>query len=77
MKKDTVIALGNPEDFRHDLLTEVLRHGAQQLLATAVEAEVQEFLMEHAHDIRRKETRRALCVTGTCLSARFKRVWVR
>ena len=47
MNKDNVIAFEKPEEFQHDLLTEVLRQGAQRLLASAVEAEVQEFLVEH------------------------------
>lgn len=41
MKKDNVIQFEKPE---HDLLTEVLRQGARQLLSAAIEAEVEEFL---------------------------------
>jgi hypothetical protein len=40
MQQDTVIALPNPWSTLSDPLTEVLRRGAQQLLAQAVEAEV-------------------------------------
>ncbi len=43
MQKDTVIAFKKP-DTNEDLLTEVLRQGARQLLAKAIEAEVNEFL---------------------------------
>jgi len=48
MKKDTVIELKKP-DTMTDLLTEVLRNGAQQLLAAAIKAEVDEFLSKHNH----------------------------
>lgn len=43
MKEDTVIELKTPEASK-DLLTEIIRQGAQKLLAAAVEAEVEEFL---------------------------------
>ena len=48
MQKDNVIALKKP-DTNEDLLTEVLRQGARQLLASAIEAEVKEFLEQHNH----------------------------
>lgn len=48
MQKDNVICLKKP-DTNNDLLTEVLRQGARQLLATAIEAEVKEFLEQHNH----------------------------
>lgn len=49
MKKDNIVPLGLPENLStaHDLLTETVRAGAQQLLAMAVEAEVNEFLVQH------------------------------
>ena len=40
MQEDTVIGLPNPWSSVSDPLTEVLRRGAQQLLAQAVEADV-------------------------------------
>lgn len=46
MQKDNVIGLKKPETVS-DLLTEVLRNGAQQLLAAAIKAEVEEFLSKH------------------------------
>lgn len=46
MQKDNVIELKKPETVT-DLLTEVLRNGAQQLLAAAIRAEVEEFLSKH------------------------------
>ena len=46
MLKDNVIEFKKPEVI-NDLLTEVIRQGAKQLLAAAVEAEVEEFLTKH------------------------------
>jgi len=46
MMKDNVIAIKKPEAIK-DLLTEVIRTGARQLLAAAIEAEVEEFLMSN------------------------------
>ena len=46
MENDTVFALHQPGEFE-DLLTDVLRQGARQLLAQAVEAEVADFLAGH------------------------------
>ena len=48
MKENTVIAFRNPADFQEGPLTDVLRTGARQLLAQAVEAEVASFLETHA-----------------------------
>jgi len=48
MQKDNVITLKKPET-NNDLLTEVIRNGARQLLAAAIEAEVKEFLDHHNH----------------------------
>jgi transposase-like protein len=46
MQEDNVIELNKPETVT-DLLTEVLRNGAQQLLAAAVKAKVEDFLSKH------------------------------
>jgi transposase-like protein len=46
MQEDNVIEMKIPEEAK-DLLTEVIRNGAKQLLAAAVEAEVEEFLTNH------------------------------
>lgn len=46
MGKNSVVALKNPEAGKTDVLTEILRRGARQLLAEAVEAEVEAFLSE-------------------------------
>jgi transposase-like protein len=47
MKDDTLIGFDDPAGFALDPLTEVLRKGARDLLAQAVEAEVAEFLREY------------------------------
>jgi len=49
MTKSTVIDFAKPSDFSPDPLTDVLRAGARELLATAVRAEVSEFLAGHVH----------------------------
>ena len=47
MKEDTIIQLRQPGSFSDDLLTDVLRAGARQLLAQAVEAEVEAHIAAH------------------------------
>jgi hypothetical protein len=49
MTKNTVIEFARPSDFSPDPLTDVLRAGARELLATAVRAEVSEFVTRYAH----------------------------
>jgi transposase-like protein len=46
MKKDNIVTFKKPETST-DLLTEVLRNGAKQLLAAAIKAEVDDFLACH------------------------------
>ncbi len=48
MKEDTVVALRQPESFSDDPLTAVLRVGARELLAQAIEAEVAAHIAAHA-----------------------------
>lgn len=48
MSKDNVVTFENPAEFKHDLLTEVIRQGAHQLLAAAVKSEVEQFLLDYA-----------------------------
>ncbi len=48
MGEDTVVQLRQPGSFEVDPLSEVLRAGARQLLAQAVEMEVTAFVEEHA-----------------------------
>jgi transposase-like protein len=49
MAKSTVVVFELPSEFSPDPLTEVIRKGAQELLRTAVLAEVSAFIAEHAH----------------------------
>lgn len=46
-KEDNVVALSNPAEFVADSLTELAKQGAQQMLAKALEAEVQDFLSHY------------------------------
>ena len=63
MQHDTVVALPNPWSTLSDPLTEVLRRGAQQLIAQAVEAEVATLLAHYA-DRRDAQGRKALVRNG-------------
>lgn len=47
MTKDTVVAFRAPEGFSADPLTDLLREGARELIAQAVEAELNAFLDAH------------------------------
>ena len=49
MTKDTVVAFRAPEGFSPDPLTDLLRQGARDLIAQAVEAELATFLSAHAN----------------------------
>ena len=48
MTKDTVVAFRAPDGFSPDPLTDLLRQGARELIAQAVEAELNAFLTAHA-----------------------------
>ena len=48
MTKDTVVAFRAPDGFPADPLTDLLRRGARDLIAQAVEAELNAFLTAHA-----------------------------
>ena len=48
MTKDTVVAFRAPDGFSPDPLTDLLRQGARELIAQAVEAELNVFLAAHA-----------------------------
>ena len=48
MTKDTVVAFRTPDGFPADPLTDLLRQGARDLIAQAVEAELATFLDAHA-----------------------------
>ena len=53
MSKDNVLALRNPGIANEvsDVLTQVLRDGAQRMLARAIEAEVADFLERYRSDM--------------------------
>ena len=65
---DNVIAFSRPEQ-APDVLSELLRAGAQQLIEQAVEAELQEYLSAIGDRATRMVAVR-WCETGICLSAR-------
>jgi transposase-like protein len=67
MKEDTVVRFRNPGSVR-DALTELLRDGAQDLIAQAVRAEFVEFLAMHAE--QRDEQGRAAVVRNGHLPQR-------
>ena len=63
MQQDTVIPFPHPQLTAEDPLTEVLRRGAQRLLAQAIEAEVAMLLAQYA-DRRDSQGRQALVRNG-------------
>ena len=63
MKDDTVIAFRQPGSFSDDPLTDILRAGARQLLAQAIEAEVEGHIVAHA-DLTDAEGRRRVVRHG-------------
>lgn len=48
MNKDNVIELKNPEPFADDPITDILRRGARQLLAQALETEIEIFIQKYS-----------------------------
>jgi len=50
VKNDTTTPLQLPEASTKDVLTEVLRDGAREMLGSAIEAEVAEYIAGHAHE---------------------------
>jgi len=63
MSKNTVIDFAKPSDFSPDPLTDVLRAGARELLATAIRSEVSAFMAGHA-DLLDDEGRQRLVRHG-------------
>ena len=49
MKNNNVVSLKQPEESSADALTELLRNGAKNLIAQAVDAELQELLNQYSH----------------------------
>lgn len=77
LEASNVIGLKSPgvPSVVNDALTDLLRDGARQMLALAVEAEVREFLLQHrSHQMIDGDS--VWCVTATCRSAPSKPVWV-
>ena len=50
MKNDTTTALQMPAASTKDVLTEILREGAREMLGKAIEAEVAHYIAAHAHE---------------------------
>lgn len=63
MSKDTIIQFKTPEAERTDPLTDLLRTGAQQLIANAVEAELLELLGQYA-DSKDEQGRQVIVRNG-------------
>jgi hypothetical protein len=81
MKKDTtgpiVWPAGSADSLAgspQDVLTEILRDGAQRLLATAVEAEVAGYIDQHADHVDEKG-HRLVVRNGHHRERRFKPAW--
>ncbi len=63
MREDKAVAIRFPVDSSQDVLTEILREGAQKMLATAIEAEVGVYVEQHA-DQRDAEGHRLVVRNG-------------
>ena len=63
LKNTTVLPLEKPSEYVEDPLTEVLRKGAREMLAHAVEAEVAVFLQDH-DEIRDERDRQMIVRNG-------------
>ena len=63
MAKDNVIDLKKPEPFIDDPITDILRSGARQLLAQALEFEVASFLSQYA-DLNDAQGRKRITRNG-------------
>ena len=72
MRECTTEAIEFPAESSKDVLTEILREGAQKMLGTAIEAEVEAYIAQHAN----RGTPRVIAwwfATGTRLSEPFRR----
>ena len=63
MKKGNVLSLTNPDPEFQDHLTELLRSGCQEILATALEAEISSFISEY-QDLRDDSDRKRIVRNG-------------
>ena len=50
MNNDNIIHLKQPEESAPDILTELLRNGAKELIHQAVNAELEELLAQHSDE---------------------------
>ena len=57
---DTALAMDSSGEAARDVLTEILRHGAQQMLARAIENEVAEYVATYAHERDAQGARRVV-----------------
>ena len=69
MTKSTLTTLSQPEKDIIDPLTELLRSGAHELIAQAVEAELQALLEQHASKTVSRTVTGQWCVTAICQCA--------
>jgi len=65
MKHDSVVELKKKEPFIDDAITDILRTGARQLLAQALEAEIALFICQFA-DMRDEQGRQRIVRNGCC-----------
>ena len=72
MKEDSVVSIEEPTTNK-DVLTEVLREGAQKLLAEAVQAELEELCLRNTERSVTGRAGSAWCATATCLGERSRR----
>ena len=61
--KSNVLSLTNPDPEYRDHLTEILRTGCQEILATALEAEISSFIKEYQH-LRDESNRKRIVRNG-------------
>ena len=65
MKHDSVVELKKKEPFIDDAITDILRNGARQLLAQALEAEIELFISQFA-EMRDELGRKRIVRNGYC-----------
>ena len=63
MKQNSLVELKREEPFIEDPITDILRNGARQLLAQALEAEVEQFLYQFA-EVRDEQGRQRIVRNG-------------
>ncbi len=68
MTDNTVVSLNTPQD----PLTELIRQGARDLIAQAVEAELQQLLAQHQRTL--VDGKQAIVRMVSCLSEHYKQV---